>query len=330
MRLLNLVGIPDSGKIRVLQNRGDLFRSDFHFPGNLPLLEYLGRTGALEVVTLLLGGLKSSEIRVGPTDLIFNSICDPDINAHALNVAAEVIEALEKPVINDPRWIVRSGRENVVRLLEGVEGVRLPSVIRTVARSANELIEAAERSVRYPFLVREAGKHGGKTFLKIDRPSEEWKLHCFPFDGRAYYLSSFVETRGEDGLYRKYRMVFIDGEPWPRHMIASREWMVHVGSRRELMANVASLRREEEEFLTEGSEKFAHLCAEIGHRVGLDFFGLDFGINREGQLVPFELNACMNVLGGGTHPAPFDYHNRRSDEIRQSIFAMMRRRAIGH
>ena len=39
----------------------------------------------------------------------------------------------------------------------------------------------------------------------------------------AYDVGAFVDYRGADGFYRKYRVMFVDGEPFPYHLAARRD-----------------------------------------------------------------------------------------------------------
>ena len=60
------------------------------------------------------------------------------------------------------------------------------------------------------------------------------------------------------------------------------------------------MQREEEEFLSDPATVFdpAHfrVLREIRRRIGLDYFGIDCGLDRSGKLVVFEVNASMQAI----------------------------------
>ena len=44
---------------------------------------------------------------------------------------------------------------------------------------------------------------------------------------QEFYLAPFIDYRGADGLYRKYRVALIAGRPYASHMAVSTHWMIH-------------------------------------------------------------------------------------------------------
>src|SRR5438270_862921 len=80
---------------------------------------------------------------------------------------------------------------------------------------------AADAVVRPPLIVREAGSHAGKGLTLIADSDATDELERFAFDGRDLYVTAYVDFRSSDGLYRKYRVLVVDGVPFPRHMVAS-------------------------------------------------------------------------------------------------------------
>jgi hypothetical protein len=122
-------------------------------------------------------------------------------------------------------------------------------------------------------------------------------------DGRPRYLTAYRDYRSSDGLYRKYRVFFVDRKPYPYHLAASRDWLVHyqtslTPARPELIA-------EERRFL-EDPEAALGLSAwraigEVGRRMDLDFAGVDFAVLLGGEALLFEANAAMLA-----HPEPPD------------------------
>ena len=97
-------------------------------------------------------------------------------------------------------------------------------------------------------------------------------------------------TRASDGLFRKYRIVVVDGRPYACHLaIADRWdiWYLNAG-----MTFSASKRLEEETFMRTFDIGFArrHEAALAGmiDRIGLDYFTMDCAETKAGSLLIFE------------------------------------------
>ncbi len=98
--------------------------------------------------------------------------------------------------------------------------------------------------------------------------------------------------------YRKYRVMMIGGWLYPLHLAISPNWKIHYVTAD--MADNAGHRAEEAKFLEDmpgvlGPRAMAAL-AEIQNVLGLDYAGVDFGLNAAGDVLLFEANATMTVL----------------------------------
>jgi hypothetical protein len=145
-------------------------------------------------------------------------------------------------------------------------------------------------------------------------------LHVFPFDGRDFYLTEFVEFADEKGLYHKQRIVVIDGEPFIRHSLYDASWKVNSASvpymrdRESWEDTLARMHRLEEESLP----MLRPAIQEITRRLELEYFGIDCCILPSGELLVFEANANMNVLYN-----PYPEMNDRLGRIHARIYAML-------
>ncbi|MGG6548565.1 UNVERIFIED_CONTAM: hypothetical protein NY100_24465, partial [Prevotella sp. 15_C9] len=63
-------------------------------------------------------------------DLVVNLVSDPDQSAAMLPVAAQLIDRLGKPALNDPRAVACTTREAVAERLAGIAGARVAKVLR--------------------------------------------------------------------------------------------------------------------------------------------------------------------------------------------------------
>ena len=94
------------------------------------------------------------------------------------------------------------------------------------------------------------------------------------------------------------------------------------------MANRPWMQQEEAAFLNDPRAVFtpAHYQAlgAIRDRIGLDYFGIDCGLDRAGSLIVFEVNASMLVHEDN---AEFPYKDRHVRAIKTAFDAMLRKRA---
>jgi hypothetical protein len=116
---------------------------------------------------------------------------------------------------------------------------------------------------------------------------------------------AYVDGRGADEMYRKYRVLFIGGKLYPLHLAISPRWKVHYFSAD--MADRPDHRAEEARFLADmagaiGPQSVAALEA-IAATLGLDYGGIDFGRDAAGNVLLYEANATMAVF-----PPPPDEH----------------------
>src|SRR5262249_32460549 len=128
----------------------------------------------------------------------------------------------------------------------------------------------------FPLILRPVGSHAGHGLKKLGAAGEvEAYLAARP--EAHFYLSPFVDYAGADGLFRKYRIVFIGGAPYACHMAIADQWMIYYLNAD--MKGSAEKRAEEAQFMAAFDGDFArrHAAAlgAIAERVGLDYFGID-------------------------------------------------------
>src|SRR6202000_298004 len=104
------------------------------FGGNTPT-EYLFKNADHDTDTLAVFENNSYDpetFRQG-VDVVVNLISDVDQADAMLPLAVYLVERLGKPTINDPRKIQRTTRDMVAELLTGIEGCRIPKILRQQA-----------------------------------------------------------------------------------------------------------------------------------------------------------------------------------------------------
>lgn len=246
--------------------------------------------------------------RLGPLagriDAVFVVIAeDPRQRAH-LAAADRLIDRLGRPAINRGAAIAAMSRVEVSHRLAGVEDCIVPLHTQTSAASI------AARAVFAPFIVRPVCSHAGVGLARIaSREQARDYLRTGP-SAESFTLAPFVDYRSPDGLYRKFRVVFVDGVPHPLHLAIHDDWAVWYYNAG--MDRHPDRLAEEARFLADmtgwlGLRATAAL-ARLGRRIDLDVFGIDAGVMPDGRLVLFEIETGMIVSDacrdpGGPLPA---------------------------
>ena len=202
-------------------------------------------------------------------------------------------------------------------------GCRIPG-IRRLRAGDNHCVAALQAALPFPFplLARPCGTHGGDDFEKVtDCAALAAFLAQRP--DHDHYLIEYVDYRSADGYFRKYRFIFVGDHILPYHLAIGRDWKLHHDSTD--MEDHAWMQHEEAAFLNDPTTVFniAHQAAlrAIKQRVGLDFFGIDCGIDAAGDLVVFEVNASMLVHEGNEK---FPYKDPFVQKIRLAFHDMLR------
>jgi tetratricopeptide (TPR) repeat protein len=297
------------------------------FGGNTPT-EYLFQDAFFDTDTLALLASREYDAELFGQNfrLVINLISDADQTETLLPVAADLVDRLDRPTINDPRKVLRTTRDAIARLLEGIPGCRIPSALRIKAGAHRS--EAVLRAA-FPFsssvLARPVGTHGGDDFEKIENHSS---LAAFLSQrpDQDHYLIEYIDYRSADGFFRKYRFIFIDGAILPYHLCIGDDWKLHHVHTD--MANRPWMQKEEEAFLNDPSAVFtpAHYQAMhiIRERIGLEYCGIDCALDASGNLVVFEANASMLVHARNEE---FPYKTPAVSRIKAAFDAMLRRYA---
>lgn len=259
------------------------------------------------------------ELTLPPHDLVFNAVGDADRCAEALDAVDLVLKRTDAPVINLPNRIRMTGRETGAERLTALPGVRAPRV----ALAARETLKPAARSLGYPLLLRSPGFHTGKHFRRVDAPGDLAKSAA-ALPGRALFMIEWLDARGADGRYRKYRAMMVGGELYPLHLAISDDWKVHYFSAH--MADRPAHRAEEAAFLDDmagvvGERAMAGLQA-IARALDLDYGGIDFGLSPDGDVLLFEANATMVVNPPDSHRR-WDYRRAPVDRILDAVRSML-------
>ncbi len=261
------------------------------------------------------------------SDVVVNLIADVD-QGHAMLVpAVDLVDRLGKPTVNHPRKILLTDRASIARILKSTPNCCVPETLRykgSDLRATN--FDMSQTPFSFPFLVRLTGTHGGQNFEKID---DNTGLMTFvaQHPDADFYVTDYVDYRSSDGYFRKYRYIFVNDEILPYHLAIDDKWKIHHVTTD--MANQVWMQNEEKSFLenphaTFGPHQYEALRA-IRHSVGLEYFGIDCGLDRSGRVVVFEVNACMLVH---QHNEQFPYKIEPVNRIKAAFDLMIKRMAL--
>ncbi|GAC1504139.1 MAG: hypothetical protein NVS1B14_09890 [Vulcanimicrobiaceae bacterium] len=163
-------------------------------------------------------------------------------------------------------------------------------------RLAREVLARNDSPFAPPFIVRPVGSHAGRGLEKIEHESE-LPAYLQRVPDEQLYVTQYVDYSGPDGHFRKFRIILVDGEPFPFHMAISKNWMVHYYNAP--MADNAWMRAEEEHFLASVETLFTvshrQCLRDIARALQLEYVGIDCAIDREGRILVFEADPGVIV-----------------------------------
>jgi Tfp pilus assembly protein PilF len=258
-------------------------------------------------------------LELPPHHVVFNGIGDVDRSLEPLRVAREIVARSGAPVINNPDAVLASSRASVTQRLAQIPGVIAPRTL-ALPRASVTAVELGKRGFAFPLLLRSPGHHTGNHFAWVETPAElDAVRESLP--GPELLAIEYLDGRGDDGMYRKYRVLFIGGKLYPLHLAISPRWKVHYFSAD--MADRADHRAEEALYLNDMKATLgAGAAATLEHiaaALRLDYGGIDFGRDAAGNILLYEANATMAVF-----PPPPDEHFAYRRAPVDDVFAAIR------
>jgi Flp pilus assembly protein TadD len=265
-----------------------------------------------------------------PHHLVFNAIGDADLAPAALDAAATLLARTDAPVLNHPQAVRRTGRaENAARLaaIPGVVTPRIEILPRALLSGQNAAAVLAEHGFTLPLLLRIPGCHTGRNFVRVET-RDELTAALEQLAAPELAVIQFLDARAADGKIRKYRVMTIDGELYPLHSAISHQWKIHYFTAE--MADHPQHRAEDAAFLADmpgvlGPRAMTALH-QIRETLGLDYAGIDFSLNADGEILLFEANATMVVNPADGDPR-WAYRRAPLERVRKRIREMLVRRS---
>ncbi len=300
--------------------------------GNTPI-EFLLEESGVELLTLYVTSGTQLPAPLPDHDVAIVIASDSEECRDALAIIDRAAPRWPRPLLNPPRLIRNLDRDKLHRLLRGIEGLDIPATLCVtraqlsgVTQSALSLADVAAE-LQFPVILRPRGSHAGVGLAKLDNGAAILR-YLAERPEQEFFISRFVDYSSDDGLFRKYRIAFVDGRPYACHMaIADRWdiWYLNAG-----MSESAAKRLEEETFMRTFEVGFArrHQSALTGmaERIGLEYFTIDCAENKNGELLVFEADNTA-VVHNMDSPELFPYKPPQMRAIFDAFVAMLCRHA---
>lgn len=301
---------------------------------NTPI-EFLLEDSGFELLTLYVVAGVELPMPLPDHDVAIVIASDSEECRDALHKIDRAALRWPRPLLNPPQLVCNLDRDKLHGLLCGIEGLEMPATACVTRAQLSELARpdalAANivSDLRFPIIVRPRGSHAGVGLDKIDgRAAIAAYLAGRP--EQEFFVARFVDYADDDGLFRKYRVVIVDGRPYACHMAVADRWDIwylNAG-----MAFSESKRLEEETFMRTFDDAFAvrhqRALAAVADRIGLDYFTIDCAENKRGELLIFEADNTA-VVHNMDSPDMFPYKPSQMHAIFAAFAAMLHRRARG-
>jgi hypothetical protein len=286
--------------------------------GNTPI-EFLLEGSGIELQTLYVVDGVELPMPLPDHDVAIVIASDSEECRDALRKIELKMSRWPRPLLNPPHFVRNLDRDKLHGLLDGIKGLDIPATA-CVTRA-----QLSEMAAQFPVIIRPRGSHAGVGLAKIDNGADIANyLAGRPED--EFFVTRFVDYADEDGLFRKYRIVVVDGRPYACHMaIADRWdiWYLNAG-----MAFSESKRNEEANFMRSFDSDFAirhqSALAAMADRIGLDYFTIDCAENKSGELLIFEADNTA-VVHNMDSPELFPYKAPQMRRIFDAFAAMLSR-----
>ena len=254
-------------------------------------------------------------------DVVFNGVAESDEAVETLRLVRAFLDAQSRPSLNAPERVLGVGRRRLGETL-----ARVDCVVAPIAEVGARGLASGESPFAFPIIARPVGSHAGHDLARLGG-GEELSAYAQSVGAPAYFVSPFIEYASGDGNYRKYRVVFVDGEPYPVHLAISPNWMIHYYNAP--MSEHQWMRDEEAAFMTDMGTVFTNglqkVLRDVAGAVGLEYFGIDCAIGPDGRLIVFEADPAMLVHT--TDPVEiYPYKHEYVPRIYRALEAMIDKR----
>jgi hypothetical protein len=300
--------------------------------GNTPL-EFLLQGSGIELATFY--AVPGMAIPSAFPDHDVAIVVAPDGDPARLSM--QTIEAMiaewPRPVLNRPANIAGLDRDLLYRRLKDVPGLEIPQTVRADRDTLHKLVAGQIALTTqldqgaFPLIIRPIGSHAGFGLARI-ADQNELRAYLSERSETEFFISPFVDYASDDGMFRKYRIVMVDGKAYPCHMAIADEWKVWYLNAD--MATSVPHRLEEALFMEHFDQDFsirhAGALTRMSAELGLDYVTIDCAETRDGDLLIFEADNTA-IVHDMDPPNVYPYKSASMQKIFRAVQTMLYRRA---
>jgi hypothetical protein len=325
-RLFRLPCVSKSARMRVLA-----LAAATDMGSNTPI-EFLLEDFAVELMVLYVVAEAELPVPLPEHDIAIVIASDSEDCGDALRKIEAARLRWPRPLLNSPKLIGNLDRDKLYRLLAGIEGLVIPATIPCSRAQLSQAMRSADATAEvagdpdFPLIIRPRGSHAGVGLAKIDDVSA-MQRYLDESPAQEFFVARFIDYASEDGLFRKYRVVFVDHRPYACHMAVADRWDIwylNAG-----MSDDAGKRAEEAMFMSAFDIGFGRrhhsALAAMAERIGLDYFIVDCAETNDGSLLIFEADNTA-VVHNMDPAALFPYKPPQMRKIFDVFVAMLERR----
>ncbi|MCV6587916.1 MAG: hypothetical protein OIF57_02635 [Marinobacterium sp.] len=268
---------------------------------NIPL-EFIAEGAGFTLEMLYVSPELPMPREVPDHDIAIMALSELDRNQATLAMLEPIMPHWPRPVLNLPEHVKVLARDEVCQALQGITGITMPTTGRLTRVELEQIaaekltLPTALTDVDFPAIIRPLDSHAGHGLERLENAAQLSQYLAQQPD-EAFFVSRFIDYSSEDGQFRKYRVVVMQGRPYIGHMAISSHWMVHYLNAG--MVENAEKRLEEAYVMGTFDQGFAarheQAIHELWQRTGVDYIGLDCAETRDGKLLIFEAGTSMVV-----------------------------------
>lgn len=310
-----------------------------HFSSNFPSQIAVAKAGRYRVLSRfagspprpLMGELRPLEHAV----VLNNCVNAEDLKRGQAAAVREHERVYGLPVINPVDAALHCTRAETAERLRGIPGMEVPKVarLRFDPSLTEALSDTLKRLFSWPMILRTVGEQEGRNIHLVASDAELHRVLAIfsALKVKDIYAIQYYGVEHGVGLHRRMRAAYVAGEPLLLRVDYDTHWMVKGRKTERVQARYRSepsLRERADNLVRNpgdiGEAAWTTL-REIGRRMPLDIFGLDFDVDHQGRIVFFEANATMNLLS--TAPAEIDYPLEPQDRFLELLDKLLMHRA---
>ncbi len=304
-----------------------VFAEPSHIGGNTPI-EFLLQDSDVEIITFYpLNGAETA-MDLPAHDVAFCAAPADSVQALTFfDTVRKLMANSPAATINLPAAPINLDRDVLETLVADAPRLCMPRTAR-IDRAALTADAALDIIGGFPCIIRPVGSHAGLGLQKLTS-ERDLAAYLATQEADTFFVSAFIDyASAHDGNFRKYRIIFVDGQAFPCHMAIAGQWDLWYLNAQ--MEDSAEKRREEAVFMDTFDAAFAarHLASfqTLTDGIQLDYFGIDCAETPDGKLVVFEADNAL-IVHDMDSAVTFPYKSKHMRRIFTAFQDMLSRKS---